>query len=557
MPRKHKGPPQESIDSILLTICRHENMDAETLSHYLDRLDEEWTEGARDKVLHLLRTRDVAAHAAAVMILSELATDFDLEELEDLVTDPTVSDLAKLTLSPVLKELGSELAEEGMIEYLNDPTAAMQQMQKRMLDMVSQNEMGVEAILNDVASMPVERRLNFISWLGGSHDARAARLLVPLLESQPTKVIIAAIDALEQLGSIALQQTLPALNYLAAATSNREIKQHARTALGRLTMLTQPGEADSALAATGASLVQPYEARVSFIDGTGSQLIMLSWQRPDGLLKGVNILFQDQYGIKDCYGIDEVEKEHWHQLAADMDKQNLGGFQIPFQYGLAFVAEARATNRHTRRKLPITYALWRPLLEEIPQPKKKTSTPQISTLQELPPLNAETLALARSGADLYQIPQFLSWMFEPFQDIIPYMNRYWEQQPVTNLFQPRPPGGRSFKKREQEHKKNTALLESLIDEALDQLITEDWRTLYEKRLRRQATLFTLAGRKEDARLLCAVASVLQPTSPVAPREQAFLRAMLRFSIQQGPMRIMAESLDTNDLNSMLDMFDNE
>jgi len=148
-------------------------------------------------------------------------------------------------------------------------------------------------------------------------------------------------------------------------------------------------------------------------------------------------------------------------------------------------------------------------------------------------------------------------MFEPFQDIIPYMNRYWEQQPVTNLFQPRPPGGRSFKKREQEQKRNTALLESLIDEALDQLISEDWRTLYEKRLRRQATLFTLAGRKEDARLLCAVASVLQPTSPVAPREQAFLRAMLRFSIQQGPMRIMAESLDPNDLNSMLEMFDNE
>jgi len=283
MPRGRKRPPQDSVDSILLAISRRDNIDSDTLSHYFNRLDEEWTEGARDKVLHLLRTHDPAAHAAAVLILTELATDFDLDELEDLVADPTVSDMAKLTLSPVLKDLNSEMADDGLIEYLNDPEAAMRQMQMRLLELVGQSELGVESVLEDILSMPLERRLGFINWLGSSHDPRAVNLLIPLLENQTTKLVVAAIDALEQLGPVAAHQTIPALRYLIAHISNRQVKEHARAVLGRLTMQSALGTEDAAMADAHQHQLQFHEARVSFLDGTGSQMIMLSWRRPDGL----------------------------------------------------------------------------------------------------------------------------------------------------------------------------------------------------------------------------------------------------------------------------------
>src|SRR5579884_1805932 len=208
MPRGRKGPPQESVDSILLALSRRDDIDSETLSHYLERLDEEWTDSAREKVFHLLRTNDSSAHAAAVLIFAELATDDDLEELEDFVTDPTVSDMAKLSLSPILRELGSEMADDGIIEYLNDPAGAMQQMQMRLLELVGQSEMGIESILEDVTSMPVERRLAFVYWLGSSNDPRAANLLIPLLENQSGKVASAIVEALERLGPVALLQTI-------------------------------------------------------------------------------------------------------------------------------------------------------------------------------------------------------------------------------------------------------------------------------------------------------------------------------------------------------------
>src|SRR5947208_1695163 len=265
MPRGRKGPPQENIDSILLAMSRRTDIDADTLSHYFDRLDEEWTDGARDKVLHLLRTNDLTAQSAAVQILSELATDFDLEELEDFVADPTVGDLAKLTLAPVLNELGSEMADEGIIDYLNDPEAAMLQMQMRLLDLMGQSELGVEAVLEDVC--------------------------------------------------------------------------------------------------------------VSFIDRSRTQMVLLGWRRNDGLLKSVNVLNQDTWGIKDCYGTDEMEFESWSELVESMEEQGFGSYLVSLDYCRALIADARAINKRTRHKLPVAYAIWQPLIEDTDSSSNNHSTP--------------------------------------------------------------------------------------------------------------------------------------------------------------------------------------
>lgn len=544
MARGHKGPPQESIDSILLAISRRDDIDADTLAHYFDRLDEEWTVGARGKVLHLFHSNDASAHAAAVMVLSELATDFDIEEIEDVVADPTVSDLAKLSLAPVLKELGSEMADDGIMEYLNDPLAAMQQMQLRLLEMIGQSETGIESILEEVTTMPIERRLGFIAWLGDSHDSRAANLLVPMLDNQPAKIALSVVDALEQLGSVAFQQTIPALNYSISTTSNRELKQHARAALGRLTMLSVPGAADAAMIEARLQQLPLYQARASFIDGSGAQLLMLSWVRPDGLLKGVNLLYHDQLGIKDCYGIDELDKERWNLLISDLDEQGFQSLQIPFELVRTIVAEARAMNKRTRHKIPIAYSVWRPLIEGDEYKKKHTST--FETASYAAALNEETLTLARQSEQLYQLPQFASWMYEPLIRLDSYINRYWT--PLgSEIFGT---GKRSGRRSKAKMKEQRMLLEQLITEAIDELIDERWRLLYETRLNRQAQLFQLADDEQNAAVCRAVAAVLHPGSPVPLQEQAFPRMFMGLSIEQGPLRMMAESLSEGKLDPL-------
>jgi hypothetical protein len=513
------------------------------MSHYLDRLDEEWAEGAREKVLHLLRSSDALAQSAALRILAELATDFDLECLEDFVTDPTVSDLAKLSLSPILKELGSEMADDGIIEYLNDPAAAIRQMQIRLLELVGQSEMGIETILEDVVSMPVERRFAFINWLGNCNDPRAASLLVPLLENQSGKVAQAVIEALEQLGPIAINQTIPALNHAIATSSNRDIKQMARTALGRLTMQSMLGSEDAALMEARQQQIPSHQARVSSIDGAGSQLIMLSWLRPDGLIKGVNVLFQDQKGIKDCYGVDEMDTQQWDALVSDLDEQGFRSFIVPFEYARTLVMDARMLNRRSRTKLPIAYSIWRPLIEVGLHVKKTRTSSSTATIEPFP-LSDEIKALARNGAMLYHLKEFTSWLYEPIERIEPYITRYWAAQNALDNS-----SRRGRKSRPKAQAKQEAELEQLVNEALDELIDQKWRSTYVARLLRQAALFQQVGQKQDAPLIRAVATVLQPGSPVPVREQEFVRSMLRISIEQGPLRLMVESLRNGSLNS--------
>jgi len=535
MPRGRKGTPQDSIDSILLAMSRRTDVDPDTLSHYLDRLDEEWTSGAREKVLHLLRTTDARAHSAAALILSELATDFDLEELEDFVADPTVGDLAKLSLAPVLKELDSELADDGIIDYLNDPESAMLQMQVRLLELVGQSELGVESILEDVLSMPVERRLGFIGWLGGSQDPRAAKLLIPLLENQSAKVAMAALDALEQLGAAAAEESIPALNYLLANSSNRQVKQQARVVLGRLTMQVPPH-----ITHEGQQALPLHEARVSFVDGSGAQMVMLAWEKPDGLLKGVNLLCQDEWGIKDCYGTDEMARERWQELIGNMDEQGFISFQVPLDYCRALIAEARQQNRRARHKLPVAYSVWRPLIEA---GAPEDASAGALTMLEPQPFDETMAGLAARGDELYKLPEFDPWLFEPFTSLHPYIHSYLNLNALS---------GRGAHKRKGAGRQTEAQRrerEAVVDAALEKIVDMRWRLLYDTRLRRQAALFQLVGRTEEAELISAVAAMLHPDSGVLPQQQPFLRALIHRSLERGLIHMMAEMLESASLRS--------
>lgn len=554
MPRGRQSsqrPPQDSIDSILLAMSRSESIDDATLAHYLDRLDEEWTRGARHKVLRLFYTSDTAAHAAAVLILSELANEWDVEELEKIIFDANVSDLAKLALSPVLKSVGSNLADDGIVPYLRDAEGAMQQMRNRLLEVAGESELSVESVLEDVLSMPVEKRLGFVDWLGGSRDLRAVNLLIPLLQSTPSRVAIATIDALDQLGAIAAQQTIPALKHLVATSSNRQIKQHARAVLGRLTMQSALGMEDTLADEAQRQSLQFYEARVSLIDGVGAQMIMLSWQRPDGLLKGVNVLYQDTWGIKDCYGTDEMPIESWNEVTSDINVQGLGGFQVSLAYSRAVVAEARVVNKRTRRKLPIAYAIWRPFLEENTPGEQggQGGQYQVSIALERCELTPAALKMAERGADLYNMPEFFSWMYEPLEDIQNYFGRYWSLDSVM-----RSRRGRSRKKT-QAQPAISAEQEAIITEAITDLVDDKWRSLYENRLRRQGAVIRFAGREADAELIQAVASLLHPDSAVPAAEQPFARAMMRLSFAQGPIRALADALGDGNFSSLpFDLF---
>src|SRR5207248_462480 len=97
---------------------------------------------------------------------------------------------------------------------------------------------------------------------------------------------------------------------------------------------------------------------------------------------------------------------------------------------------------------------------------------------------------------------------------------------------------------EQKQQKLQTDLEALISEAIHALIDNKWRATCEVRLLRQGALFQFAERTEDVQLVRAVAAALHPDSALPVQEQPFLRMMFRLSIEQGPLRAVAEALDS-------------
>ena len=168
-------------------------------------------------------------------------------------------------------------------------------------------------------------------------------------------------------------------------------------------------------------------------------------------------------------------------------------------------------------------------------------------------LDADARALAQRGDELYRMSEFTSWLYEPVARIEPYLIRHW----ARDIFDTpsigkrnRRGSGRKGKVLESERRER---LEALVTEELNDLVDDNWRLLYEVRLRRQGALFELANREQDAALVSAVAAVLHPDSKVPVQEQAFLRAMMRISIEELPLRIIAASLEASDSDASMNL----
>ena len=544
MSQGHNGTSQESVNDILLVLSQQDSIDSDLMTRYLNRLDEEWVEGgAREQVLHLLQSNEGRSQAAAIRVLTKLATDADLECLEDFVADPTISDMPKLSLALILKSLNSEMADDGLLEYLNDGSGAIRQMQSHLLELAGKNMLGVETILNDFQHMSEERQLGFIAWLGHSGDPRAASILVPLLDLTTTKLVVAVIEALEELEGLVVTLSLPALRRFIGSTYNLQLKDLARAAVQRLTAQLMIGPEELRLMDRRFTFSE-HEARVSPLDSIGNQLVMLSWYRPDRMLQGINLLINADSGLRDCYSIDDISQEQWASLVQDFHAHGYNSFKVSFAYARALAIDAYGQKRRLRAHLPLTYSLWRPHIEgHDSREKKKKLIASLVAAKPIPLTHLDSSYVSKGG-ELLELPEFSTWFYDPLDRIVPYITRYMDMFPRNlNIAQLE-----RLQLSPAQEEKLIQGLDQLVEEALDDLIDTEWRFTYESLLRRQAAFFQQTDQSGIAHVIQGVAAALHPQSPLPLPQQTFPQALLRLSIKHGPLRLMLEALRSERIN---------
>src|SRR5258708_7355061 len=136
-------------------------------------------------------------------------------------------------------------------------------------------------------------------------------------------------------------------------------------------------------------------------------------------------------------------------------------FEVPLDYCRALIVEARQQNKRARHKLPVAYAVWRPLIEA-GAPSQKDA-PAVVTMLEPQQFDAAMAPLVARGDELYKLPEFDPWLFDPFASLQPYIHDY------LNLSAPSEHAGRKRKGTVKQTDVQKREREALVDRALDKV----------------------------------------------------------------------------------------
>ncbi len=450
----------------------------------------------------------------ASMLLRNIGGPQVIAPLREMIRQRTASDDAKLNAASILDDLGEQVDLQWLVRQLRDPEEAFRDMWDGTLGRASWDEPFREYLLTALEDTPEDLRDEVISSLAEPGDKRVACLLIPLMYSKKVHVAIAAIDTLEKLVA---EEAIPHLRDLSRAASSRQLKSKARAVYGRLTMLSggppngnkQPAK-EPRSAALSAPVLPLSSTMVSLIDGDGTQAVLVSRRRPDGLYRGLLVLVNDLDGIKECLGMDMLKKEDWEKWKRGFEDKGLYCVKVDLGYCRQIVGDAHATTVDRHRRVPMSYEIWKTFLEDgardgcIAVPEGAMARRCKSNLQYLD----ETAALLKE-------PAFSSWFFDVWQ-VSPFLDK-WVNQAAS-------------KKRKARETRWREVPAEIVDLACREMVNSTVRSTLYKRLLRQAWLLQKLGDKDQSRQALAAAAGLDEESGVPSEKHPFVREMVKASL---------------------------
>jgi len=472
---------QESISAGELTY--------EEFDQILERL-EELADEALPRLLDMLASQVKADRETALSLLHELGDPRAAKQLRRALFRPEYSDEDKVGIIQVLDALGEPIDEATFNRIFTDPEALMKQMMATVLDVIEAPDQ-VDAFLRIAEKEPPEMRAQYVrDILGPMNDRRLLPLLTSLLYSEHDAIVVAAIDAIEQLKEPA---TIGLLEERAQYDASALVRHAAENAALRLQVRLAGKPARP--------WVKPFQGPVvhclmSTIDGAGGQVIFLTRELPDGQWRTLDVMFNDHEGIKESFSVI-TDDEDLNFMIGTFDTCDFA--DISLERCRAEVARAYQVTLDARRRLPPRFVVWQGMLEG-----DDTRTVEEHPLPILEPARqAELLA----GCDeLMSLEEFSFWFFNP-DEVEAFIPRYLEllDEELT---------GSAYK--------------ALLGEAIEAIVDERYRRLLPERLRRQAWLLAQIYEDDEVPLWALAAAAAIEGGVIA--EHPLLRSMMDISL---------------------------
>lgn len=456
------------------------------------------------RLLEMITAPDRKTYTAAATLLRHLKDRQAVQPLKDLLRDPRLADDNKLLIITALQELGVTVDEQTYFSSLRDPEAAMRRSFLGLLEHL-EDESSLAMFVEIIEErMPPETRVAFIEDLTEVGDQRARLLLQALLQTDDEEVILAAIEGLDR-----LQDTtaIPLLEELAGYGPGEKVRRAAGRVAGRLTMRAS-GKKE--LLKKKPPELPVHRCLLSTIDGNGTQIVIVTRQRPDGYLKMMNTMFNDHEGIKDCMGADMMDEDSLEEMLDTMELSGISVVDVKLERCRQVLEEAHQVTLKAGRRLPPQYVAWAGFLEGEDRRDIEEVEPQEVDLAAQP----ERLEYCD---ELLELDEFESWFFNPEE---------WKghRKAYRSLEQAR---GEDSDRRWDE----------AIQQGLEAIMDGEHRHLWRERLRRQA--WVLAQLYEDEEVwqwAMAAAAALEDSAGVPLHEHPLLYAMMERTLQVPPGR---------------------
>ncbi len=426
------------------------------------------------RVTKLLTSPNKEDRSAALVLLREMDDPRAVAPLRRMLRKPDYGDEEKLKVIQTLDVLGAPVDEATFNRVISDPHALMQESLEEMLETI-QDPGQVETLLEMMGESPPEMLEVYVrDALTPLADRRLLLMLTTLLYHEYDGVIIAAIDAIERIKEPA---TIPLLEERAQYDPSHLVCHTAGNAALRLQVrVGEPDEKQIPPWIAPSSLPLVY-CLLCTIDGSGGQVLFVAREQPDGDLQILDLMFNDHEGIKECFSavVDEDELDEMTDSFGSAEFVD-----VSLERARAEVARAYQVTLDAGRRLPPAFIAWRGWIEgddlrqvdEFPLPSLEPSR------------QAELLAECE---ELVELDEFAFWFFNP-NEVESFVPRYRKLR------------------RQGQADQGQAPFETLLDEAIEAVVDNNYRRILPDRLRRQAWMLAQLYEEEEVSLWALAAA---------------------------------------------------
>ncbi len=362
-----------------------------------------------------------------------------------------------------------------------------------------------------LGTMPVKPVESLLKALKKEMDEQTLPLLEVITASEDFKL---AELAILQLGSVQSYKVAQLLAQIDTEHANKKVRKAARKSLYKLKSAGIDVET-SHKPLLRKSKHEPYKCMMSAVDGSGTQLIILSEEMLAGDLHLLQVVANEETGITEAYSKRGMTKKMFANLPATFARE-AGGLQpmlaeIDYDYARSLVAEIEAIGVEAGEELPGDYLSIKEFfgldtLEPVPSP--------IYDLIDTEALKNDPHFL-RSSEELFQYPTLLSWLL-PVSEMGDFAQELLDQDDSVIEVSPQ------F---QQERKEE--VYQKVVNDHFDESAIQRLR----RRLEIMAYIFFLKDDEEDAKRSLAAAMELSDASAETLKNHPFIHKLIVDSLE--------------------------